>query len=307
MHPTLTRLLSILTLEPLGDDRFAAVNEAGNGRLFGGQVIAQALRAASMTLPTGDQQSPAATRRAHSLHAYFLVGGEHAERVEYVVERLRDGGSFSVRRVSACQRGRVICSVDASFHHGESGLSHAEPMPAVPQPETLPASEALAPSAATEVDADVPSDLEWSRRIRPFEMRHVFVDGAQRAGTDRFVDPIWIRARGRVPDDDGLRRCLLAYASDMGVVSTGALPHGLRRERIRMASLDHALWLHEVPAFDDWILFVKQTTWGGAGRVLNGARFYSRAGRLLASCAQEGLMRVRGEGRAARPQSPATP
>jgi acyl-CoA thioesterase-2 len=282
MHPTFSRLLAALDVQALGGDVFTGPNEAGRGRLFGGQVIAQSLRAASLTLPEAGH-----ARIAHSLHAYFVRGGERDEPVSYGVERVRDGGSFSVRRVTARQASGVICCVDASFHRPEQGLAHAVPMPAVPPPEALPGDVDAGMDAALAAHPE----LARPRHLRPFEMRPVHRPGAPAAG-GRFDDPVWVRPRGPVPDDDGLRRCLLAYASDMGVVSTGALPHGLQREHGNMSSLDHALWLHATPAFDDWLLFVKQTSWGGGGRVLNGARFYTRDGRLLATVAQEGLIRV---------------
>ncbi|MFW6093382.1 MAG: acyl-CoA thioesterase [Pseudomonadota bacterium] len=278
------RLLEILELEPIEQNLYRGTNEAeGRFRLFGGQVLAQALRAACRTVDDA--------RRPHSLRGYFMRAGDGERRVLYEVERIRDGTSFATRRVVAIQQGQAIFSMDVSFHIAESGFEHAHPMPNVPPPEEL------------DDDIDVVARLAerdpglspMAGRARPFEMRSVFALGSDAWRLDRFWNPVWIRFCGEAADDDALARCLLAYASDMGLVSTAGLPHTSTQPRsaLQMASLDHALWIHRPVPIDDWLLFHKRTSNAEGARGLVHAEFFARDGTLVASVSQEGLLRIR--------------
>jgi len=276
-------LLAILQLETIERNLYRGQNEArGQFRLFGGQVLAQALRAACNTVDD---------RLAHSLRAYFIHPGDASRPVLYEVERIRDGSSFATRRVVAIQQGQAIFSMDVSFQVEEEGFEHAHRMPNVPPPEEL--EDDLERVQA--MPERLPGLSPMAGRPRPFEMRSVFPLGSPAWQQNRFWNPVWIRFCGDVAaGDPALARCLLAYASDMGLVSTGALPHNesVPRERIQMASLDHALWFHRSVALDDWLLFHKRTTTATGARALVHAEFFSRDGTLVASATQEGLLRV---------------
>lgn len=276
------RLLEILRLEPIEQNLYRGYNEAeATGRLFGGQVLAQALRAANHTVEG---------RCPHSLRAYFLRAGDAAHPVLYEVERIRDGRSFATRRVLAIQRGQAIFSMDVSFQVAEAGFEHAHPMPNVPPPDEL--EDDLV--SVARLAPDHPGAMLG--RVRPFETRSVFAVGSDAWRMNRFWNPVWIRFPAPLPPDDvALPRCLLAYASDMGMVSTGALPHNETHPRweLRMASLDHALWIHRDAPLDDWLLFNKRTSAGQGSRGLVHAELFSRGGTLLASVSQEGLIRIR--------------
>jgi acyl-CoA thioesterase-2 len=276
-------LLRILELEPIEQNQYRGTNETrGHFRLFGGQVLAQALRAASYTVEG---------RGAHSLRAYFMRAGDAARPVLYEVERIRDGSSFTTRRVVAIQQGEAIFSMDASFQVEEPGFEHAHRMPNVPPPEELE-DDITAVQASLEGH---PGLSPGAVRPRPFEMRSVFAPGSPAALANRFWNPVWVRfCADAPPADSPLARCLLAYASDMGLVSTGTLPHAesVTRDRFRMASLDHALWIHRPVPLDDWLLFHKRTSTASGARGLSHAEFFARDGTLVASVTQEGLMRV---------------
>ncbi len=283
MSDPAARLLAILTLEAVETNLFRGGHEdRGDGRLFGGQVVAQALRAAGHTVED---------RKPHSLHGYFMRPGDGSRPVLYDVERIRDGGSFTTRRVVAIQNGAAIFSMDVSFQVDEPGLTHADAMPNVPLPEELEDDVARARR-----DESNPQIGAWARRERPFESRSVLPLGGERRGADRFWNPVWLKFRGVLPGNDPLLPyCLLAYASDMGMVSTSAMPHldEANRTELMMASLDHALWFHRPAVTDDWLLFVKRTTTATGSRGMNHADFFDRDGQLVASVSQEGLMRVR--------------
>ncbi len=275
------RLLEILALEPIELNLFRGANEDRLGRLFGGQVLAQALRAAANTVEG---------RRPHSLHGYFMRAGEPDRPVLYEVERIRDGSSFTTRRVVAVQNGEAIFNMDASFQVEEPGLSHEIAMPNVPRPDAL---EDDVTRARREAKTN-PQISMWAQHPRPFEMRSVFPQDQPRAAREQFWNPVWVRFRNAVPSDDAaLRFCLLAYASDMGMVSTATLPHvdTVPRTEIQMASLDHALWIHRDFRIDDWLLIVKRTSSASGARGMNHAEFFDLDGRLVASASQEGLMR----------------
>jgi acyl-CoA thioesterase-2 len=277
------RLLRILELEAIEQNLYRGGNESRGGlRLFGGQVLAQALRAACYTVEG---------RLPHSLSAYFMRAGNSSRPVLYEVERIRDGRSFATRRVVAIQQGQAIFSMDVSFQIAEVGFEHAHPMPNVPPPEEL--EDDL--QVAAGLSGDDPGLSPMAGRARPFEMRSVFPLGSDAWQLDRFWNPVLIRFAGALPSDGALPYCLLAYASDMGLVSTAALPHGSSQPRaaLQMASLDHALWIHRDVPMDDWLLFHKRTSAAQGARGLVHAEFFARDGTLVASVSQEGLLRQR--------------
>lgn len=278
------RLLRILDLEAVEHNLYRGVNEVrGNFRLFGGQVLAQALRAASNTVEG---------RQPHSLRAYFIRAGDAARPVLYEVERIRDGQSFTTRRVVAIQQGQAVFSMDVSFQVTEDGFEHSQRMPNVPLPEELEDDQRVVARLA-----DRPAGLSpMAGRPRPFEMRSVFALGSDAWQQNRFWNPVWIRFCAPLPGPDPmLPACLLAYASDMGLVSTALLPHNdaVPREAIQMASLDHALWIHRAVPLDDWLLFHKHSSVAEGSRGLVHGEFFSRTGSLVASVTQEGLVRIR--------------
>jgi len=275
-------LLDVLNLETIETNLFRGTNEARHGaRLFGGQVLAQALTAAMGTV---DPDRP-----CHSLHAYFLRPGASDVPVLYSVERIRDGRSFTTRRIVAIQKGEAIFSMDASFHVREKGLEHRMEIPDLPGPDKLEDDMEVARRMS---DASPMSG--WSTRPRPFDLRSVYPVDRPSPGNN--LNPVWLRFRRPLPNDHRLHQCLLAYASDMGLVSTSILPHrqSVGRQQVQMASLDHALWLHNDFTVDDWILYVKETMTTAASRGYNRGAFYTRDGTLIASALQEGLMRVHG-------------
>ena len=284
------RLLGILELERIEEDLYRGLNEArGNYRLFGGQVLSQALRAAYHTVDG---------RHVHSVHGYFMRAGNAALPVLYEVDRIRDGRSFTTRRVVAIQEGKAIFSMSVSFQIEESGFEHAASMPNVPPPEELEDDRV----AVARMTGDQPNLSPMAGRARPFETRSVFGLGSPAWEEERLWNPVWIRFAAPLPEDDGiLARCLLAYASDMGLVSTTALPHArsLTRDRFQMASLDHALWIHRPVPVNEWLLFHKHTSTASGARGLVHAAFYDSAGDLLASVTQEGLVRELRDGSAA--------
>ncbi|MDA1076939.1 MAG: acyl-CoA thioesterase II [Proteobacteria bacterium] len=276
-------LLELLDLERVDTNLFLGSNESrGQYRLFGGQVLSQALRAAYVSV---------ADRRVHSLHGYFLRAGTAARKVLYQVDQIRDGGSFCTRRVVARQNGEAIFTMSASFHKQEQGFEHALAMPNVPGPQELEDDSVVAGLMADDERLSA-----GAVRIRPFEMRSVFPFGSPGFRADRTWNPVWIRFRDRTPvADPQLAHALLAYASDMGMVSTASLPHqqAVPRSRLQMASLDHALWFHRPFDINDWLLFHKRTSMAHGSRGLVHAEFFSRDGELIASVTQEGLVRLR--------------
>ena len=276
------RLLEILELERIEENLYRGTNEVrGKFRLFGGQVLAQALRAASATVRG---------RHAHSVHAYFMRAGNAALPVLYEVDRIRDGRSFTTRRVVAIQEGRAIFSLSGSFQIQEEGFEHAASMPNVPPPSELEDDLTVVKALAERH----PNLSPMAGHPRPFETRSVFPPGSDAWKKNRFWNPVWIRFAADVPENDPvLSRCLLAYASDMGLVSTAVLPHAeqVARDRFQMASLDHALWIHRPVRLDGWLLLHKHTSSAEGARGMVHAAFYDESGMLLASVSQEGLVR----------------
>ena len=280
------RLISILNLKKIDEDLFLGDNESRSGfRLFGGQVLAQAVRAAYQTVKD---------RHAHSLHAYFLKGGIAEQPVLFEVERVRDGKSFTTRRVVAIQNGDAIFNMDLSFQIEESGFQHSDPMPNVPSPEEL----ADDIEVALSLDQAHGNMSPMAKIKRPFQTRSVFRLGSEEWGKERFSNPVWIKFRGEVESEDQeFSRCLISYASDMGLVSTSTLPHqpDVARDSLQLASLDHSLWIHRDVPIDEWILFHKKTSSANGSRGMNHAEFFSQNGELIASVSQEGLLRSRAD------------
>jgi acyl-CoA thioesterase II len=284
MSSAVDDLLAILDLEQLEHNLFRGRSpQVGWQRVFGGQVIGQALVAACRTVEG---------RRPHSLHAYFLLGGDPTVPIIYEVDRIRDGRSFTTRRVVAIQHGRAIFAMSVSFHADEPGLTHAATMPDVPPPEGLP-SEAEIKSGVLPLMPD--PVRAYYERERPIELKPVeFGRYISRApGEPRFN--VWIRATGRLPDDPAIHQCVLAYASDMTLLDSSLIPHGrtVFDRAIQGASLDHALWLHRPFRADHWLLYAQDTPSASGARGLSRGLIFTRTGELVASVAQEGLIRER--------------
>jgi len=279
----LADLLKLLELERIEDRIFRGESrDLGGARVFGGQVLGQALTAASYTVQD---------RRVHSLHAYFLVAGDVNAPIVYEVEIARDGKSFSNRRVVAIQHGQPIFNMTASFQVPEEGLEHSAPMPQVPGPEGL--------ADVRELPADVLAKVpEKMRRFltheRPFEFRPV--EPIQIVSPPRAapVRHIWLKTLAKLPDNADLHRNVLAYVSDYQLVSTATLPHGIHfaEGNVQLASLDHAMWFHRPFRADEWLLYAMESPNASGGRGLALGRFFTRDGALVASTAQEGVVRV---------------
>lgn len=279
-----TELLELLDVEELDVDLYRGHRQPGGvGRVFGGQVIAQGLQAAQRSVED---------KVAHSLHAYFMRAGSEDHPITYRVVRDFDGGSFATRRVIAMQRGTPILSMSASFQREEAGLHHQEAMPQVPGPDGLKTEQEI----RRERIEEVPEKFRpFFLRPRPIEMRP--------CEPRNWIDPVksdpvwncWIRAASPLPDDPAIHRAVLAYASDMALLGTAMLPHGVNWQTpgMQTASLDHAVWLHEPFRADDWLLYSCNSPWSGHARGFNRGRLYTRDGRLVASTAQEGLIRKR--------------
>jgi len=281
----LRELLDLLDLEPLEVNIYRGRNrDIGTGRVFGGQVLAQALVAARRTVDV--------PREAHSLHGYFILPGDLAAPIVYFVDRLRDGASFSTRQVTAIQHGRAIFSLLASFHVAERGFEHQTPMPDVPPPEQLVNELELIRGMADRI----PESL---RRVvtqdRPIDFRPVApIDPFHPEKRDP-VRHLWLRAIDRLPDDPLIHQAVLAYASDYGLLGTALLPHGVapRSPSIQLATLDHAFWAHRPFRADEWLLYTQDSPSSGGARGFSRGSIFTREGVLVASVAQEGLIRQR--------------
>lgn len=281
----LEQLLGVLDLEPLEVNLFRGhSSQVGRQRVFGGQVLGQALVAAGRTVD--------AARAAHSLHAYFLLGGDPTHPILYEVERTRDGGSFTTRRVKAIQHGSVIFTMSASFHKEEDGFTHELPFPEVPPPKDLPSASVLMKGM---LDA-LPENMKsfWARE-QPVDFRPVDVSRYLSRAPQSPQQSIWLKANGTLPDDARLHQCVLAYASDFTLLDTALIAHGklLFDPDVQLASLDHALWFHRDFRADDWLLYVQDSPNAGGARGFCRGSFFTRDGRLVASTAQEGLIRQR--------------
>ncbi len=281
----LKALLSVLDLEQIEDNLFrGARGSEGWQRVYGGQVLGQALMAASRTV------DPA--RPVHSLHGYFLLAGDPSLPIIYDVERIRDGGSFTTRRVKAIQHGAAIFTMSASFHKLEEGLEHQSAMPDVPPPEALPNPKDLIAGLIDKLPATMRSYWE---RDRPIDMRVVDISRYLSREKKAPVQQIWFRAAGRLPGDPAVHQAVLAYASDFTLLDTALIAHGklLFDADIQLASLDHALWYHRPFRADEWMLYVQDSPSAHSARGFSRGSIYTRSGALIASVAQEGLMRLR--------------
>lgn len=279
------QLERLLTVEELDRDLFRGTRQPeGRGRVFGGQVIAQALMAAVRS--TGEERVP------HSLHAYFMRPGDEQIPIIFRVNRDYDGGSFSTRRVVAFQKGEPILNLASSFQKLEPGFEHQFDMPDVAAPEDLPteAEERL------KVAHLVPERLrEFFVRPRPFETRHASAWSPLEDKPQEPFQNVWFRAVAPVTGGPEMHRAMLAWATDMYLLGTTMRPHGLSwlQSGIQTASLDHAIWFHGDVKVDEWLLYAMDAPWSGRGRGLNRGHIFTREGRLVASVAQEGLMRKR--------------
>jgi acyl-CoA thioesterase II len=287
MASAVQEVLDILDLEPLEVNLFRGRSPQSRWqRVFGGQVIGQALVAACRTVEDVTARPP------HSLHAYFLLGGDPKVPIIYEVDRIRDGKSFTTRNVKAIQHGRAIFSMSVSFHLSEPGLNHQVKMPVVPKPDELPSDEELK-------DRIYPLLPEPARRYyereRPIEFRPVEFSRylGEKSENGRF--DIWIRATGRLPDEPAIHQCVLAYASDMMLLDAALIPHGrsVFSEDIMAASLDHALWFHRPFRADEWLLYAQDSPSLADSRGFSRGLIFASDGTLVASVAQEGLLRQR--------------
>ncbi|MBS0217188.1 MAG: acyl-CoA thioesterase II [Proteobacteria bacterium] len=287
MTPPVLELVELLKLERLEEDLFRGQSrDIGTKYVFGGQVLGQALSAAQATV-----DSETSDRNAHSLHAYFLRAGDIEAPIVYQVDRTRDGGSFSVRRVTAIQHGKVIFFCAASFHTPEPGGEHQLSMPEVPRPEDI----APAPPLAPEELAKLPIKVQrWLDRSGPFEFRHVYPRDELNPPKRPPFQQVWFRLADKVGDDPELHRALLAYASDFHLLGTATFPHGISyyQPNVAMASLDHALWFHRPFRADDWLLYSIDSPSVQDARGLARGQIFDRHGKLVASTAQEGMIRV---------------
>ena len=277
-------LIRLIRLEPLEVNLFRGESrDIGSARVFGGQVLCQSVLAATATVED---------RLIHSLHAYFLRAGDPAAPIVYDVDRSRDGNSFSARRVVAIQHGRPIFTMAASFQVREEGLEHQFEAPDVPGPEKLESPHSLDEQALQKLP---PKMRRWIKRFGPFDFRHVHAYDPVNPKPQEPRQQIWFRLNGDLPDDPGLHQALLAYISDFHLVGTATLPHGLSwvQGNLVMASLDHAMWFHREARLDDWLLYACDSPSTSGGRGLARGMIYDRAGRLVASTAQEGVIRLK--------------
>jgi len=280
-------LAEALTLERIEVNLFRGVSpDDGPRRIFGGQVIAQSLLAAYGTVED---------RVCHSIHCYFIRPGDPTVPIIFEVDRSRDGGSFTTRRVVAIQRGQQIFNLAASFQVAEEGYEHQSTMPQAPRPEDLPTESDLIRAA---IEHATPQQKTWMTRPRPIEMRAA--DGVNRyeAGSARVLEPVsmaWFRARSPIGEDPHMHQVIMAYASDMSLLGTAIGPHGVTWETpgLQAASLDHAMWFHKPSNFNDWHLYVHDSPSASGARGFSRGAIYHQDGTLVASVAQEGLIRMR--------------
>jgi acyl-CoA thioesterase-2 len=284
MSAAIAELLTILDLERIEENIFRGRSpQVGWQRVFGGLVIAQALVAAARTV---------VGREPHSLHAYFLLPGDPTVPIVYEVDRLRDGRSFTTRRCNAIQHGHAIFSLSASFQAAENGLEHAVQMPDVPMPADLASEAEMLARFGTAMPEPV---RRWFARERPIEIRPVDLSRYVKHASGPPEQNVWLRATGRLPDDPGIHRAVLAYLSDMTLLDTGLMAHGhnLFDPSFQVASLDHALWFHRPFRADEWLLYAQDSPSAGGARSLTRGFLFAHDGNLVASVVQEGLIRPR--------------
>jgi len=281
---SLQKVIELLDLEEIEQNHYRA-NSPNEGwqRVYGGQVIGQALVAASKTVEE--------SRHAHSLHGYFLRAGDTSIPILYKVDRIRDGKSFTTRRVVAVQKGQPIFAMSISFQVEEDGLMHQFPMPDAPDPETLVDDEEIRAEQAKRYpgafqDSGGISSAIQMRQVEPLDLI-----------TPEKTEPrqlCWMRTREKLPNNQRLHQCVLAYLSDWSLLDTGTRPHGVSylQGNVQMASLDHAMWFHRPFRADEWLLYVQDSPSGSGARGFNRGLIYNQAGDLVASTTQEGLMRL---------------
>ena len=282
MNKYVAELIELLALERLEENLFRGPSrDIGTNRVFGGQVLGQAIKAAQYTVNA---------RVVHSLHAYFLREGDHKAPIVYDVDRSRDGRSFSARRVVAIQHGRPIFTLSASFQGEEEGVEHQPEMPEVPPPEDL--ADIL--TYSSKALPRMPEKLQRIMRSTPFDFKPVEPIDIEYAASAMPRTHLWLRIPERLPVDDDLHRSMLAYASDYGLLRTALLPHRLHldQSKLTMASLDHAMWFHRRFRIDQWLLYVCESPTASSARGLARGSFFTRDGVLVASTAQEGLIRL---------------
>jgi len=281
----LEELLKLLKLEKIEENIFRGQSQdLGFGAVFGGQVLGQALSAAYQTVPEG--------RSAHSLHSYFLRSGDAQKPIVYNVDCIRDGKSFTTRRVVALQKGHAIFNMAVSFQTAEGGFDHQSSAPQVPGPQGITPELELAMRIADRIPESIRDKILCKKpiEIRPVNPINPFAP--EKRNPQRFV---WFKAIDKLPDDPMVHQYLLAYASDFGLVGTSLYPHGhsFWEPQMQVASLDHAMWFHRDFRMDDWLLYAMESPNAFGARGLNNGRVYTRAGKLVASVTQEGLIRLR--------------
>jgi len=285
MSKPLSDLLELLNLEEIELNIFRGRSPKDSWqRVFGGQVLGQALVAATRTVPD--------ERYCHSMHAYFIRPGDPKVPILYQVDRARDGRSFATRRVVAVQHGRPIFSLSASFQTLEDGLEHQIDMPDVPAPDTLIPEEDLRKQVAEQLP---PAIAKWFTLSGPIELRPVNPKQRLNPVKGEPKQNIWVRSSGTLPDDLSVHQCVLAYASDMTLLDTCLIPHGIGflSEGLQIASLDHGMWFHRPFRADEWLLYSQDSPVSGGSRGFNRGSIFTRDGVLVASVAQEGLIRMR--------------
>ncbi len=283
MNRLLEDLIKVMTLERLELDMFRGESrDIGSPQVFGGQVLGQALMAATATVEK---------RVVHSLHAYFLRRGDFNSPIVYEVDRARDGNHFSTRRIVAIQHGAQIFNMSASFQASEIGVEHQLAMPDVPPPEELPDPKLHYRELSEQMPPRMRRVLEQER---PFEFRPVRLPNFLKPEKSPPLKHIWFRAVDALPDDEALHRCLLAYVSDFNLLDTAMLPHGLSlaSPRVMVASIDHAMWFHRSVRVDEWLLYATDSPSASGARGFARGSVFARDGRLVASTSQEGLLRV---------------
>jgi acyl-CoA thioesterase-2 len=283
-NPIVSELVDLLQLERLEDNLFRGQSrDIGTRYVFGGQVLGQALSAAQQTVETA--------RAAHSLHAYFLRAGDIEAPIVYSVERTRDGKSFSTRRVIAIQHGEQIFNCTVSFQIAEPGFEHQSALPDVPEPDDIAPPK---PLSAEELAKLPPKLQRWFGRSGPFELRSVHPRNELRPEKRPPLQYVWFRLVDRIDDSAALHRAMLAYASDFNLIGTTMLPHGLSflQRNVQVASLDHAMWFHRPLRVDEWLLYACDSPSAQGARGLARGQIFSLDGRLVASTAQEGMVRL---------------
>lgn len=285
MSQALKNLLDLLDLEKIEEGIYRGQSEdLGLRQVFGGQVVGQALYAAKQTVPL--------ERNIHSFHSYFLRPGDSSQPIIYDVENLRDGNSFSARRVKAVQHGKPIFYMTASFQTAEEGFEHQNVMPEVPAPESLKSESEIANSMAHLIPESVREKFTCEK---PLEMRPVTFHNPLMGTVEEPIRNVWFKANGEMPDDPRIHQYLLGYASDFNFLPTALQPHGkgFLEPGMQVATIDHSMWFHRPFRLDDWLLYAVESTSASGARGFVRGQFYNRAGELIASTEQEGVIRQR--------------